>query len=68
MDEDGERRGKAGMGQHGSSVTSTSYRLYVQGRQTVTAADGISDRLLHNARRIEMRGDSMRKNRGKPNS
>jgi DNA replication protein DnaC len=32
-----------------------------------TAADGILDRLVHNAHRIEMRGDSMRKNRGKPN-
>jgi len=30
-----------------------------------TLADGILDRLLHNAHRIEMRGDSMRKNRGK---
>ena len=30
-----------------------------------TVADGILDRLLHNAHRIEMRGDSMRKNRGK---
>jgi DNA replication protein DnaC len=29
-----------------------------------TVADGILDRLLHNAHRIEMRGDSMRKNRG----
>jgi hypothetical protein len=26
------------------------------------------DRLVHNAHRIEMRGDSMRKNRGKPNT
>ena len=33
-----------------------------------TAADGILDRLVHNAHRIEMRGDSMRKNRGKPNA
>ena len=32
-----------------------------------TAADGILDRLVHNAHRIEMRGDSMRKNRVKPN-
>jgi DNA replication protein DnaC len=31
-----------------------------------TLADGILDRLVHNAHRIEMRGDSMRKNRGKP--
>jgi DNA replication protein DnaC len=31
-------------------------------------ADGILDRLVHNAHRIEMRGDSMRKNRGKPNA
>src|SRR5487761_2290067 len=29
-----------------------------------TAADGILDRLVHNAHRIEMRGDSMRKKRG----
>lgn len=29
-----------------------------------TAADGILDRLVHNARRIKMRGDSMRKQRG----
>ncbi len=33
-----------------------------------TVADGILDRLIHNAHRIEMRGDSMRKNRGKPNT
>jgi len=32
-----------------------------------TLADGILDRLVHNAHRIEMRGDSMRKNRRKPN-
>jgi DNA replication protein DnaC len=30
-----------------------------------TVADGILDRLVHNAHRIEMRGDSMRKSRGK---
>ena len=30
-----------------------------------TLADGILDRLVHNAHRIEMRGDSMRKNRGR---
>ena len=29
-----------------------------------TAADGILERLVHNAHRIEMRGDSMRKKRG----
>ena len=28
-------------------------------------ADGILDRLVHNAHRIEMRGDSMRKSRAK---
>jgi DNA replication protein DnaC len=33
-----------------------------------TLADGILDRLVHNAHRIEMRGDSMRKNRSKPNT
>jgi DNA replication protein DnaC len=31
-------------------------------------ADGILDRLVNSAHRIEMRGDSMRKNRGKPNA
>jgi IstB-like ATP binding protein len=31
-----------------------------------TAADGILDRLVHNAHRIEMRGDSMRKKRLTP--
>ena len=33
-----------------------------------TLADDVLDRLVHNAHRIEMRGDSMRKNRGKTNS
>ena len=33
-----------------------------------TLADGILDRLVHNAHRIEMTGESMRKNRGKQNS
>jgi DNA replication protein DnaC len=33
-----------------------------------TPADGILDRLVHNAHRIEMCGDPMRKNRGKPNA
>jgi DNA replication protein DnaC len=33
-----------------------------------TLADGILDRLVHNAHRIEMKGDSMRKNRPKVNS
>jgi hypothetical protein len=28
----------------------------------------LTDRLVHNAHRIEMRADSMRKNRGKQNS
>jgi DNA replication protein DnaC len=32
-----------------------------------TLADGILDRLVHNAHRIEMRADSMRKNWAKPN-
>jgi DNA replication protein DnaC len=31
-----------------------------------TLADGILDRLVHNAHRIEMKGESMRKTRGKP--
>jgi DNA replication protein DnaC len=33
-----------------------------------TLADGILHRLVHNAHRIEMRGDSMRKSRVKPSS
>jgi len=33
-----------------------------------TVADGILDRLVHNAHRIEIRGDSMRKNRSKTNT
>lgn len=33
-----------------------------------TAADGILDRLVHNAHRIEMQGESMRKKRGQPSS
>jgi DNA replication protein DnaC len=33
-----------------------------------TVADGILDRLVHNAHRVEMKGDSMRKNRPKANS
>jgi DNA replication protein DnaC len=33
-----------------------------------TLADGILERLVHNALHVEMRGDSMRKNRGKPNA
>jgi hypothetical protein len=28
----------------------------------------LTNRLVHDARRIEMRGDSMPKNRGKPNA
>ncbi|MBV8825201.1 MAG: IS21-like element helper ATPase IstB [Hyphomicrobiales bacterium] len=31
-----------------------------------TLADGILDRIVHNAHRIELRGESMRKTRGKP--
>lgn len=31
-----------------------------------TAADGILDRLVHNAHKLELRGDSMRKTRGRP--
>jgi len=33
-----------------------------------TLADGILDRLVHDAHRMEMRGDSTRKNRGKKES
>ncbi len=31
-----------------------------------TLADAICDRLLHNAYRMELRGDSLRKNQGEP--
>jgi hypothetical protein len=34
----------------------------------LTLADGILDQLVNNAHRVEMRGDSMRKNRGKSNA
>jgi hypothetical protein len=33
-----------------------------------TAGDGILDRLVQNAHRIGMRGDSMRRDRAKPNA
>jgi len=33
-----------------------------------TVADGSLDRLVHKAHRVEMHGDSMRRNRGKPNT
>jgi DNA replication protein DnaC len=33
-----------------------------------TLGDGFLDRLVHNAHRIEMRGDSMRKNGARPNN
>jgi len=36
--------------------------------QVPTLADGILDRRVHNAHRIEMRGDSMHKNRPKGHS
>jgi DNA replication protein DnaC len=32
-----------------------------------TYADAILDRLVHNAHRIELAGESMRRTRGKPN-
>jgi hypothetical protein len=37
-------------------------------RGVPTLADGILDPLALNAHRIKMRGDSMRKNRSKPNA
>jgi hypothetical protein len=36
--------------------------------EPATLADGILDRLVHNAHRIEMRRASMRNNRGQPNA
>ena len=42
----------------------TSRRALARADRRSHAADGILDRLVHNAHRIEMRGDSMRKKRG----
>jgi len=42
-------------------------RLKDARNNTGRTSNTILDRLIHNAHRIEMRGDSMRKNRGKPN-
>ena len=49
-------------------ITTAGLALARTDRRSYTLADGILDRLVHNAHRIEMRGDSMRKNRGKPNA
>jgi DNA replication protein DnaC len=53
------------------SVFSTSRLLATHRHEQIgdpTVADGILDRLVHNAYRIEMRGDSMRKNCWKLNT
>jgi hypothetical protein len=57
----------------GSGGSRKSERLELTGRPDdqvgdPTLADRILDRLVHNAHRMEMRGDSMSKNRGKINA
>ncbi len=69
------RRRSLGMG-GGVVETRGAYLLPPQGNagvlylppvvNTPLLRTGILDRLAHNAHRIEMRGDSMRKSRGKP--
>jgi len=52
---------------HGIAFGLSPYSSLSQRRWTThwRVADSILDRLVHNAHRIEMRGDSMRKNRTK---
>ena len=50
----------------GSLLAAVPTRRWHQQIGDPTLADGILDRLVHDAHRIEMRGDSMRKNRGRP--
>jgi len=52
---------------HHPDITAAGSRWHEQVGDPILA-DGLLDRLVHNAHRIEMRGDSMRKNRGKPNT
>jgi len=51
-----------------TSLEILTYRVvYISGSSIdPTIADGILDRLVHNAHRIEMRGDSMRKKHNPP--
>jgi DNA replication protein DnaC len=49
------------------SVILTSQLPVARWHEQIGDADGILDRLVHSAHRIEMRGDSMRKNRSKGN-
>ena len=46
-----------------AEVSSAEFRAHIW---IYTIADGILDRLVHNAHRIEMRGESMRKKRNPP--
>jgi hypothetical protein len=56
-----------GLAAPGPAFITKAVNGFPWGGDDPTLADGILDRLVHNAHRIEMRGDSMRKNRGKPN-
>jgi len=64
----GDGRVKVSAGQVRSTILTSQLPVSRWHEQIgeATLADGILDRLVHNAHRIEMRGDSMRKNRGKP--
>ena len=56
-------------GQSGHSTILTSQLPVSRWHEQIgdpTIADGILDRLVHNAHRIEMRGESMRKQRNPP--
>jgi hypothetical protein len=62
--------GTSRKGPHGSGYDAGSQLPVSRWHEQIgdrTLADGILDRLVHNAHCIEMRGDSMRKNRVKTN-
>lgn len=44
-----------------SNFNLVSSRLYLRGKRIATLADAILDRLVHNAHRITLRGESLRK-------
>lgn len=48
----------------GEAIAERRRRLVAPVRAIATVADGILDRIVHNAHRIELRGDSMRQPRG----
>jgi IstB-like ATP binding protein len=70
MDRPSERRVRLPKDAGPDRRASVRFPLTLDVRYSVspTLADGILDRLVHNAHRIEMKGDSMRKNRNSPRS